>query len=80
MAFDHQATDTGTDQDLLDNVRAMIARVTANGQEYRDTAGFMVKLPDLSDLVAQEEMLKARIDQAASGPARNLVELRRFPT
>jgi len=33
MAFEHVATGTGTDQELLELNRAMQARIMANGQE-----------------------------------------------
>lgn len=75
MAFDHVATGTGTDQDLLDLCRALIARVLSGQQEYRNTDGFWLKLPDLGELRATEMDLQSRIDRA-SGPARNLVTFR----
>ncbi len=63
---------------MLDAVRAMIQRINVTGQEYRDQHGHMVRLPDLSELRRQEKELTAKID-AASGPARNLVEFQRRP-
>ncbi len=76
MAFEHVASGTGTDQELLDLNRAMQARIMANGQEYRTTEGKWVKLPDLEVLRAQEKELQGRI-AAAEGPADNYVEFQR---
>ncbi len=78
MAFAHVASGTGTDQEMLDAVRAMIQRINVTGQEYRDQHGHMVRLPELSVLRQQEKDLQVKVD-AASGPARNLVEFQRRP-
>ena len=81
MAFEHVATGTGTDQELLELNRAMQARIMANGQEYRDESGKWVRLPSLEVLQTEEARLQSRIDAAASttGPASNLIEFRRRP-
>jgi hypothetical protein len=79
MAFEHVASGTGTDQELLDLNRAMQARIMANGQEYRDESCKWVKLPPLEVLQAEEVRLQSRIDAAASttGSASNLIDFRR---
>lgn len=77
MAFTHVASGTGTDQELLDLCRACIARVLSGQQKYRGTDGLWVELPDLAELRKQEKDLQARIDGAAYGPARNLVQFAR---
>ncbi len=78
MAFVHVASGTGTDQELLDLCRALIARVLSGHQEYRNVDGFWLKLPSLEVLQATEKDYQSRIDRA-SGPARNLVEFQRRP-
>jgi len=79
MTFVHEASGTGTDQELLNLNRAMQARIMANGQEYQDAHGHRVRLPELSVLKKQEAQLVAAIAAAAGGMTHNLVEFNRRP-
>lgn len=79
MAFEHVATGTGTDQDLLDLARAKLARVLAGVTEYEDAEGNEVVITQSeSELLNIVGRLEARVD-SASGPATNLVDFRRRP-
>ena len=77
MAFAHVASGTGTDQEMLDAIRAAIVQIAVNGQEYRDANGNRHTRADLGELRRMEREYQSRVNVAANGPANNLVELRR---
>jgi mannose/cellobiose epimerase-like protein (N-acyl-D-glucosamine 2-epimerase family) len=69
---------TGSDQDLLDITRGMIAQITVYGHSY-DHEGKRVDRASLKDLWAQVERLEARIaaDSRTAGSAVNYASRRR---
>ena len=66
MPFVHTASGTGTDQELLDNARAMHARIMANGQEYY-VGNRRVVLPDIDKVSAEIKRLEAKIAAESGG-------------
>lgn len=79
MAFEHVASGTGTDQDLLDLARAKLARVLSGVTEYTDANGNRVKITESEGQLLNTVQKLTVLVGAASGPADNLVELRRAP-
>ncbi len=77
MAFEHVASGTGSDQDMLDAVRASIQQVVVNGQEYRDANGNRQLRADLGELRQLEHELQSKVSAVENGPATNLVVLGR---
>lgn len=78
MAFQHVASGTGTDQDLLDLARAALARVLATGKAYT-TDGQSLTLADVGELRATINELEQKIAAAAgtAGPADNHFRMKR---
>ena len=72
----YAATDTYTDQELLDLYREAYARISVSGQSY-EIAGRVFKMADLRFIQQQIEWLERRIDTAAAGITSNQVHFRR---
>lgn len=72
MAFQHQATGTGSDQELLDIARASLARVMASGRRYR-IGSREVELPSVDELRRTIKELEDKIAAAntATGGSHN---------
>lgn len=77
MGFAHEASGTGTDQEMLDSIRAAIVRIAVNGQSYRTADGEVWNGANLSTLRELEQEYQQRVSAAAGGLAYNLVEMQR---